>query len=136
MSLTLNSDITSKSYATVTGQRLFVSLCPVRKGFNSPNSSKERTEELLIQNGCLDESMITLSVPDGYGIEAMPKDISIEKPFGTFSFHLSKQEKNIQIAYRLLLKKGSYDKSLLADLTDFIKQVGNAYSQKVALKKL
>jgi hypothetical protein len=28
-----------------------------------------------------------------------------------------------------------YDKSLFADLTDFIKQVGNAYSQKVALKK-
>lgn len=131
VSLSVHADITSKGYATVTGQRLFVPLCPLRKGFQIPNSNKGRAEELLFPNGYLDESLITLSIPDGYDIEAMPKDLSIEKPFGSFSFHFSRQEGNIQAEYRLLLKKGSYDKSLFADLTDFMKRVGNAYTQKI-----
>lgn len=136
VALCLNTDITSKGYATATGQRLFVPLCPVRKGFVLPNSNKERTEDLLIANGCLDESVVTLTIPDGYAIEAKPKDLSIEKPFGTFSFHLVQQENTMSIRYRLLLKKGCYDKSLVTELADFMKQVSNAYSQKAALKKM
>lgn len=135
VSISLNTDITSKGYASVTGQRLFVPLCPIRKEFNTPNNNKERNEELYIANGFMDESTITLTIPDGYSVEAKPKDISIEKPFGTFFFRFSLQEDTIKIQYRLLLKKGSYDKTLFADLSDFIKQVGKAYGQKVALKK-
>ena len=135
VSLSLSTDITSRGYATVTGQRLFVPLFPMRLGFNSPNTNKERTEDLYIANGWQDESIITLTIPEDYSVEAKPKDITIEKPFGTFFFHLSQQENTIKAEYRLLLKKGSYDKSLFADLSEFIKQIGKAYAQKVALKK-
>ena len=135
VSLSLNADITSKSYASVTGQRLFAPLCPVRKGFNPPNSAKERMEGLYIANGYQDESIITLSIPEGYSVEARPNDMTIEKPFGTFSFRFSQEAFSIKVQYRLLLKSGSYDKSLFADLSDFIRQVGKAYGQKVALVK-
>ena len=135
VSLSLNTDITSKSYASATGQRLFVPLCPIRKGFTSPNYNQDRTEDLYLVDGCVDESIIRLSIPENYDIEAMPKDLSLEKPFGTFFFHISQQGSIIEVEYHLSLKKGNYDKSLLADLSDFIKQVDNAYRQKVVLKK-
>ncbi len=135
VSLSLNADLSSKGFATVTGQRLFVPLCPIHKGFDIPYSNKERTEELFFQYGCQDKSNITLTIPNGYSIEAMPKDVSIEKPFGRFSLHLSQQDSIIQIEYCLLLKKGSYDKQLHAEFSDFVKSVGAAYGQKVALKK-
>ena len=135
VSLSLNVDITSMGYASVTGQRLFVPLCPIRKEFNVPNNNKERNEELYIANGFMDESTITLTIPDGYSVESKPKNIAIEKPFGTFSFRFSLQENTVKVQYGLLLKKGIYDKSLFADFSDFIKQVSRTYSQKVALKR-
>lgn len=135
VSLSLNTDITSKSYASATGQRLFVPLCPIRNAFTSPINNQDRTEDLYLEDGCLDESIILMTIPENYDIEAMPKDLSIEKPFGTFFFHISQQESTIKVKYRLLLKKGNYDKLLLADLSDFIKQVGNAYRQKLVLRK-
>lgn len=135
VSLSLNVDITSMGYASVTGQRLFVPLCPIRKEFNVPNNNKERNEELYIANGFMDESTITLTIPDGYSVESKPKNIAIEKPFGTFSFRFSLQENTVKVQYSLLLKKGIYDKSLFADFSNFIKQVSRTYSQKVALKR-
>ena len=137
VSLSLNMDVTSQGYATVTGQRLFVPLCPVRKEFNYPNSNKDRTEELYIANGFEDESMITLTIPNGYSVEAKPNDIVIEKPFGSFVFRFSQEtDSTIKLQYSLLMKNGSYDKALYGDLSAFIKQVGKAYTQKLALKQV
>ena len=68
-------------------------------------------------------------------IEATPKDITIEQPFGTFSFIMKREGSELHIQNRLLMRSGTYDKSQYPQLIDFMKTVNRIYSQKIVLKK-
>jgi hypothetical protein len=84
--------------------------------------------------GYLDEYHISLTIPEGYEIEALPKGENIEKPFGTFNSSIQIDGQEIRVTYRLLMKSGDYDKSLFPELTDFLKVINKAYNQRIVLK--
>jgi hypothetical protein len=88
-----------------------------------------------MNHGYLDEDDITLTIPEGYVIEARPKDVSMEYPFATFSSTLQVVGNTIHVKNRLLKRSGTFDKSLFPQLAEFFSTVSNAYSQKIVLKK-
>lgn len=133
--ITMDTEIKSQKYATQTGQRLFVPICPLHHGYNAPNNVAERQEDIWLEMGYLDEDDITLTIPEGYTIEARPKDVSIEQPFASFSFTLQRDDNTIHIKNRLLMKSGTFDKSLFPQLTEFLGIIDNIYNQKIVLKK-
>jgi hypothetical protein len=133
--MTLDAKVRSNKYATQTGQRLFVPVCPVHQGYTVPKGSDERQEDIWINNGYLDEDDITLTIPDGYVVEARPKDVNIEYPFAVFSFTLQVDGNSIHVKNRLLKRSGIFDKSLFPQLAEFFRTVSNTYSQKIVLKK-
>ena len=133
--MTLDAKVRSNKYATQTGQRLFVPACPVHQGYTVPKGSDERQEDIWINNGYLDEDDITLTIPDGYVVEARPKDVNIEYPFAVFSFTLQVDGNSIHVKNRLLKRSGTFDKSLFPQLAEFFRTVSNTYSQKIVLKK-
>lgn len=133
--ITLDAEVKSQKYASVTGQRLFVPVCPIHRGYSAPNAIADRKENVWVEEGYLDEDDITIAIPEGYEVEAMPKSFEIDKPFGTFSFMVVPGENSIMVTNRLVMKSGQYDKSQYPDLIDFIKTISNAYGQKVVLKK-
>ena len=132
--ITVDADVRSQRYATVTGQRLFVPVCPIHNGYTTPPVLPNRQEDIYIEAGYLDKDDITLTIPEGYDIEACPKDITIEQPFGTFSFTLKREGSEVHIQNSLLMKSGTYDKSQYPQFIDFMKKVGGIYSQKIVLK--
>ena len=89
-----------------------------------------------MNHGYLDEDDITLTIPEGYVIEARPKDVSMEYPFATFSSTLQVVGNTIHVKNRLLKRSGTFDKSLFPQLAEFFSTVSNAYSQKIVLKKV
>ena len=133
--MTLEAEVKSNSYATRTGQRLFVPVCPIHQGYTVPKSSDGRQEDIWMNHGYLDEDDITLTIPEGYVIEARPKDVSMEYPFATFSSTLQVVGNTIHVKNRLLKRSGTFDKSLFPQLAEFFSTVSNAYSQKIVLKK-
>lgn len=133
--MTVDAEIRSQRYATVTGQRLFIPICPIHNSYNTPSSLPNRQEDILIKNGYLDEDEIILSIPEGYDIEACPKDLTLEQPFGHFSYALRQEGREIRIQNRLLVKSGTYDKSLYPLFVDFLATVKNIYGQKIVLKR-
>ena len=133
--ITLDAEVKSQKYASVTGQRLFVPVCPIHRGYSAPNAIADRKENVWVEEGYVDEDDITIAIPEGYEVEAMPKGFEIDKPFGTFSFMVVPGENSIMVTNRLVMKSGQYDKSQYPDLIDFIKTISNAYGQKVVLKK-
>lgn len=133
--ITLDAEVKSQKYASVTGQRLFVPVCPIHRGYSAPNAIADRKENVWVEEGYLDEDDITIAIPEGYEVEAMPKSFEIDKPFGTFSFMVVPGENSIMVTNRIVMKSGQYDKSQYPDLIDFIKTISNAYGQKVVLKK-
>ncbi len=133
--MTLEAEVKSNSYATRTGQRLFVPVCPVHQGYSVPAAAANRTEDIWFYSGYLDEDDITLTIPDGYSIEASPKDVVLEQPFATFSFTLKLKGNTLHIKNRLLRKSGRYDKSLYPQLQEFYRTISKTYNQKIVLKK-
>ena len=133
--LTLSARVHSKGYANRTGQRLFVPLCPIHQGYSVPVTSDERTEPLYIDMGYQDEDHVDIQLPDGYIVEAQPKDICIEKPFGTFSLHMTRKDQTLHVSYRLLVRARTYPAPLYADFAAFIKSVAAAYGQKIVLRQ-
>ena len=133
--ITLDAEIKSQKYATKTGQRLFVPICPLHRGYTVPNANSERVEDIWRDMGYLDTDDITITIPEGYAIEAGPKGVSIEQPFASFSFSIQADGNTIHIKNRLLMKSGTFPKSQYAQLADFIRSINSAYNQKVVLKK-
>jgi hypothetical protein len=133
--ITINADITSQRYATQTGQRLFVPICPLHRGYTVPTANANRTENIWRDMGYLDEDDITIAIPEGFEIEARPKDITLEQPFGSFTFTMQVEGAKVRIHNRLLMKSGTFPKSLFPQLSDFIRTISGIYNQKIVLKK-
>lgn len=133
--LTLDAKMKSRQYASVTGQRIFVPICPLHNGYTAPKITSERQEDIWIETGYLDEDNITITIPEGYEIEAIPKDVHLKEPFGEFNFSYTVSDNQIIVSNRLLIKSGTYDKNLFPQLTEYIKNVGNTYRQKMVLKR-
>lgn len=133
--ITIDADIKSQRYATKTGQRLFVPICPLHRGYTVPTANADRKEDIWRDLGYLDEDDITITIPEGFEIEAGPKNVLLEQPFASFSFMMQVEGDKIHIHNRLLMKSGSFPKSQFPQLADFIRTISSIYNQKVVLKK-
>ena len=133
--MVVDAEVRSNSYATQTGQRLFVPLCPLHHGYSVPNAMTDRQQDIFLNWGYLDVDDITLNIPDGYLVESLPKDITIEQPFATFNFSIQVDGNTIRIRNRLLRHAGTFDKALFLQLSAFYRTLSATYNQKVVLKK-
>lgn len=133
--ITIDADIKSQRYATKTGQRLFVPICPLHRGYTVPTANADRKEDIWRDLGYLDEDDITITIPEGFEIEAGPKNVLLEQPFASFLFKMEVKGDKIHIHNRLLMKSGSFPKSQFPQLADFIRTISSIYNQKVVLKK-
>ncbi len=133
--MVLDVQVRSNRYATQTGQRLFVPVCPLHRGYTVPNATAERQEDIWIESGYMDVDDITLTIPEGYVVEARPKDVHIEQPFAAFTFSLQVDGNTIHVRNRLLRRSGAYDKALFPQLSEFYRTVSNTYNQKIVLRK-
>ena len=133
--MVLDVQVRSNRYATQTGQRLFVPVCPLHRGYTVPNATAERQEDIWIESGYMDVDDITLTIPEGYVVEARPKDVHIEQPFAAFTFSLQVDGNTIHVRNRLLRHSGAYDKALFPQLSEFYRTVSNTYNQKIVLRK-
>lgn len=133
--ITIDADIKSQRYATKTGQRLFVPICPLHRGYTVPTANADRKEDIWRDLGYLDEDDITITIPESFEIEAGPKNVSLNQPFASFSFMMQVEGDKIHIHNRLLMKSGAFPKSQFPQLADFIRTINNIYNQKVVLKK-
>ena len=80
----IRASITALRYANKTGSRLFVPVAPLRSG--PGRFTAERRHDLWIDKGYCDTDSLTLHLPEGYVVEALPKSVTIENRFGKVAF--------------------------------------------------
>ena len=131
--ITLEAEVTSQNYASKTGRRLFVPICPVHRGYAVPSASSERMEDIWREMGFVDLDDITIVIPEGYEIEAGPKNVQVEQPFASFSSTWQVEGGEIHVKNRLMMKSGAFSKSLFPKYADFFRTINSAYEQKVVL---
>lgn len=130
----IRASITALRYANKTGSRLFVPVAPLRSG--PGRFTAERRHDLWIDKGYCDTDSLTLHLPEGYVVEALPKSVTIENRFGKIAFEALCSGDRLHIRIRLLRRSGRYPQSEYAAFREFMQAVDRVYSAKIVLRKV
>ena len=121
-------------YANRSGTRLFVPAAPLRQA--TGRLASDRSQDLWIESGYCDVDSLTIHIPDGYVIEAVPETIRHTGPFGSIDFGIDRQRENeLAVHIRVLRRSGLYPKSEYEKFKAYIQAIDKAYSAKIVLRK-
>lgn len=120
-------------YGEKTGNRLFIPANVFRKGFHVPPAAT-RTHPIHIGYGYNDTDSIHIILPEGYELEAMPKEVNMENKFGKFSSTIKTEKNTILIVHHLFMRKGLYQPEEYTAFREFRKQIGDHYNGKIIFK--
>ncbi len=127
--------VTSPSYASVTGKRLFIAPNLFNKTNTRYAADSVRKYDIVYDDAYRDIDSVSISVPVGYTTESMPQPIKIESKFGKYSCS-TKVEGNKIIYYRFHeVSKNRFPASDYAELVKFQDQIYKADRAKIVLVK-
>ncbi len=135
-SCTLSANFEAEDFVNKTGTRLFASVCPLKKGNYNIFASSTRKQDIVIENGYSDSDSITFNIPETYTIESLPKDISIETPFGKLKTQCKVEDHKITYIQNIDIFTGKYDKSSYNEIKSFFSEINSAIKRKLVLKKI
>lgn len=122
-------------FANKTGTRLFIPICPLKKSNYNIFSAAKRELDIDISYGFSESDSIIINIPDSYTSESLPKDVSINTDFGTFSATCSMDGNKITYIQNIDIFSGRYYKSRYQEIKDFFSKISSAIKRKVVLKK-
>ncbi|KJD32551.1 hypothetical protein PK35_10115 [Tamlana nanhaiensis] len=128
-------NLASRNYAKLTGDRLFMTLNAFNKNTFVPKRYQNRKLPLEIQRGYVDEDNFVFEIPEGYKIEALPKNLTINNKYGVYEVSVKFENEKIYYHRKLLIKSGKYPKTDYDKYRDFRKQVAKSDNSKIVLKK-
>lgn len=132
-SLTLNYE--ALDYASKTGSRLFIPVCPLKKNNYNIFSAAKRNFDIEIPDGFSESDTIIIQVPDMYTPESLPKDISLTTDFGTFSSQSMLDGNKIVYIQNTDIFSGRYNKERYKEIKDFFGEIATAIKRKIVIKK-
>lgn len=81
------------------------------------------------------ESMITLSIPNGYKVTKLPSDLIIKEPNFEIAITFQKNDKEITYKKSFVFKNGEIKSTEMNKWHDFIKKLISNYNQQITLSK-
>ena len=132
--VTISYDMMAESYATITGNRMFVSLNPFRNQWGRNFSASSRKLPIHIQTTINQTDSIHIALPDGYSIESKPQSSSISSKFGSFSSHIDITDNSLILVQKLSIPKGEYAAESYQEIKEFFQKVDTALSGRVVLR--
>jgi transglutaminase-like putative cysteine protease len=128
-------DITVDGYATVSGKRIFITPNILNRSGQKMEMDTSRTVDIVFYSEFRDEDKYELEVPDGYGLEAAPQDVSIKTKFGVYTSS-AKLEGNKIIYHRLMEKfSGRFPAKDQEELIKFYADIYKADRSRVVFVK-
>ncbi|MCB4806650.1 DUF3857 domain-containing protein [Tamlana sp. 62-3] len=127
--------VSARNYAKITGDRLFMTINAFNKNTYVPKRYVSRKLPLEIQRGYLDEDSFVYQIPEGYKIEALPKNVTIKNKYGVYNVAVKFENSKIYYHRKLQINSGTYPKSEYDEYRDFRKQVAKNDNSKIVLKK-
>lgn len=128
-------NIHAENYASKTGDRLIFSANVFNKNNFVPDRYRNRKLPLKIQRGYLDEDVYRFILPEGYTIESIPENISIENKFGKYEIEYIVEENEIVYKRKILILNGTYPKTEYEAYRNFRKTTAKWDKSKIVLIK-
>jgi transglutaminase-like putative cysteine protease len=121
-------------YGSVSGDRIYLPLNTI----NQTNAIKEvsnRVNPVYINRGFFDVDEIDYTFPEGYRIEALPPDMTINRSFGQYSNKLNISGNKAVYTRSLQIKEGTYSAGQYVDMVDFYQKIVQSDGNKLILIK-
>jgi hypothetical protein len=135
-SATFEYEINAFRFASKAGTRLFVPMNALEKVDFVPKEIKKRHLPVYMRASSETESEVTLLLPEGYKIEALPKaPPNVHSEFGDYSLNISAQDKQLVLHRQLTLKPYEGKADDYEKLRDFFKTIQKSDAIKVVLVK-
>jgi hypothetical protein len=124
-------------YAKVSGDRIFLNLNPFAKQMHADR--KPRVNDFVRTRSLVVRDEVSVLLPEGYSVEAMPSTSEISTQFGVLKTDVQLVDaeggKKMVVSQTLSLSPGRYSKDEYEVYKTFAKDVSKAYSARVVLKK-
>jgi transglutaminase-like putative cysteine protease len=134
-STTENIQISAKEYASISDGKYFFLLNPVHRLDEAPKQIINRHNDVYIPRGYTRDDEVSYTLPPGYHSDKEPLNVSITKPFGSFSATMELKDGQLIYKRKLRVVDGTYPKDTYQDLVDFFQSVVDADDYTVSLAK-
>ena len=100
--------------------------------------SENRTQDFYFYHPLIKTDTTTYHLPDGYGIEAMPKTRELKFEYGTYttSYVFDEKQKTITTTARLVLNEYKIPVEKFLETKKFFNDVLAEYTEKIIIKRL
>ena len=126
--------ITSPNYASVTGRRLFVVPNLFNKTEKLPEN-KERHFDIVFNTAWKDVDSVYITLPSGYTVEAMPKNVSLKNKFGSYDISFKVKDNSIEMIRTREQSEATFPASDYSQLVEYFDAVSKADRSKIVMVK-
>jgi hypothetical protein len=129
-------DIEAMNYGNLSGSTMMFPINAYNQSAYNVKRVRNRRTPFEIQNGAYDEDEIAVALPNGFTIEALPKNFELSGKYGEYKTELVQQD-NAHLVYKrkLYLKEGLYPSNEYEDFRQFMEQVSRNDNAKIVLIK-
>ncbi len=128
--------IEAAAYAVEGGGRLIFPINAYNQNVSVPVRYRTRNNPFEISVGFTDRDEVTINLPEGFNVEAMPEKQHFSDKFGEYSSECIVLSDH-QLLYKrtLAYKEGAYDKADYENFRKFTEQIAKADNSKLVLLK-
>ncbi|MFL9843017.1 DUF3857 domain-containing protein [Flavobacterium rhizosphaerae] len=133
---TENIELQAGGYCAKSGNRIMFAVNAFNPYDDVPRRYRNRKTPFEISMGFYDEDEITITLPEGFTMEAKPDDVTINGKFGEYKTQYTLLSEN-QMLYRrtLFMNEGKYESNDYEDFRDFREKIARNDNAKVVLVK-
>lgn len=128
-------DMTVYNYATITGKRLFITPNILTRSGSRPQANDKRKYDVYLSMPYVDIDSVTIAIPTGYKTESVPKDISLQSTFGSYSVSYKVLADKIIYYRKMQLDSGVYPAATYNELVNFYQSVYQSDRTRIVLVK-
>ena len=128
-------ELTASNYASLTGKRLFVQPNVLSREAFKLTDVENRKFDIVYDFSFSHLDTTTLKIPEGYTVETMPKNVSINNKFGEYQMDISYLNGTVSFFRRYERSAGRFKPSEYKDLAAFYNEMYKADHVKVVFVK-
>lgn len=129
-------NVEAEGYCNLNGNRIMFVLNAFNQATNIPQRYRSRNNPFEIARGFYDTDEITISLPEGFTIEALPQNVSLNNKFGEYKTeYITVAVNQILFKRTLLINSGYYDKNSYDEYRQFRESVARNDNAKMVLVK-
>lgn len=118
------------------GDKLFLTLNLLNRRESVPRKVENRKTPFSVPYGYVDNDQITYTLPQGYKVEFVPKDILLESEFGKYTAKVVLKGNALVYTRTQMINSKQYPPEKYQSLVDFYKKIYLADKQKAILAKV